>query len=82
MDATGIAVSCVNAMDRELEGYYKVPYWDVLKQIARARELYPDRFVLFCGIEMRRQTALVSVHRFVWKCKACEKQFSVKVGTI
>lgn len=54
MDEAGIATACINAMDRELEGYYRLPYWDVLKQIAKTRELYPDRFVLFCGMDPHR----------------------------
>ena len=54
MDAAGIATSCINAMDRELEGYYQVPYWDILKQLAKVRDAYPDRFILFCGIDPHR----------------------------
>jgi uncharacterized protein len=54
MDEADIGVACVHAMDRELEGYYRVPYWDILRQIAAARDRYPDRFVLFCGIDPRR----------------------------
>jgi len=66
MDEAGIATSCINAMDRELEGYYRVPYWDVLKQIAKAKELYPDRFVLFCGMDPHRgQRGLEMLERAV-----------------
>src|ERR1700731_2147572 len=31
---------------------------------------------------MRRQAAFISIHQVLWKCRACKKQFSVKVGTI
>ncbi len=66
MDDAGVGVACVNAMDRELEGYYQIPYWEVLKQIAKARDLFPDRFVLFCGMDPRRgQRGLEMLERAV-----------------
>lgn len=61
MDDAGIAVSVIHAMDREIEGYYRVPYWQVLTELAKVRDTHPQRFVLFCGIDPHRGPGAVKL---------------------
>lgn len=61
MDEAGIRVSCLNIRDRELEGGFRTSYLNVLQQVASMRDAYPDRFILFCGIDPNRGSAGVDL---------------------
>jgi len=54
MNESGVAVAAINTRDREMDGYSKISYWKTLKRIAKVRDAYPGRFVLFAGIDPRR----------------------------
>lgn len=55
MDAAGIDIACVMAMDFDMSGgKLALPHWEQLVQLADLQKVFPDRFLLFCGIDPRR----------------------------
>jgi len=55
MDAAGIDKAILMAMDYDMTGQkVRVPHWEQLVELAELRDKHPDRFLIFCGMDLRR----------------------------
>jgi len=55
MDAAGLDKAILMAMDWDMTGEkLAVSHWDQLVQLAAVRDKHPGRFLIFCGMDLRR----------------------------
>lgn len=55
MDAAGLDKAVLMAIDYDMNNRkVTLPHWKQLLELARIRDRYPGRFLLFCGMDLRR----------------------------
>lgn len=62
MDAAGLDKACLMVMDFDMTGQrVTIPHEKQLEELAAVRDANPGRFVLFCGMDLRRGKAGVPI---------------------